>query len=265
MEHSHQEIKARFEKFIKQNSDPAGQQNRINKIFDQSEIFVIPADVINLRIFAIGAPGGSGNGFGVLLNNGGEGGTAVSNVKVNPGESLEIFVGERGQDGDLPKGGAGGRSASGFEGGSAAAGRAGGGGGGGGASGVIRVRGDEILVVAGGGGGGSGVGNGGVIGLGGAGGSFGTNGRGLSPGRVRHGAGTKGGSSIEQADVGSGGGGGGLYGGGAGSQYEVDKSGGGAGGTGTIDGALSLDGGGVDKGHVIVSYTLTDKASTKPK
>lgn len=226
--------------------------------FSENGHFVVPAGVTQLRIFAVGASGGSGNGFGVLLKNGGEGGTAVSNIKVSPGESFEIFVGLCGQHGGLPDGGLGGNSASSFEGGAAAPGKAGGGGGGGGASGAIRVLGEEVLVVAGGGGGGSGVGNGGLIGRGGAGGSFGTNGRGLSPGRVRHGCGTKGGNGPVASDFGSGGGGGGLYGGGAGSECGAELSGGGAGGTGTLEGGLSADGGGQENGVVLLSYNQVD-------
>ena len=227
---------------------------RINEEYTESSIFVVPEGVSELRIFAVGASGGSGNGFGVLLNNGGEGGTAVSNIGVSAGESLEVFVGVRGQDGSLPEGGNGGCSASGFEGGTAASGKAGGGGGGGGASGVIRIRGDEVLVVAGGGGGGSGVGNGGLIGRGGAGGSFGTNGRGLSPGKVKQGRGTRGGDGPKDSLLGSGGGGGGIYGGGAGSGVDHTDSGGGAGGMGTVDAGLSSNGGGNSNGRVIISY-----------
>ncbi|WP_113954953.1 hypothetical protein [Arenicella xantha] len=238
--------------------------HRVSKHFDTSAIFVVPKGVSELRIFAVGASGGSGNGFGVLLNNGGEGGTAVSNVSVSPGESLDVFVGIRGMDGGLPEGGSGGCSASGFEGGAAASGTAGGGGGGGGASGVVRIRGNEVLVVAGGGGGGSGVGNGGLIGRGGAGGSFGTNGRGLSPGRVKQGLGTRGGDGPANSTVGSGGGGGGIYGGGAGSELNSAIGGGGAGGTGTLEaGSLSADGGGSNCGSVSISYDapLLDKNS----
>jgi hypothetical protein len=223
--------------------------------------FVVPVDVTELRIFAMGASGGSGNGFGVLLNNGGEGGTAVSNIKVSPGETLEIFVGVRGEDGSLPNGGHGGGSTSGFVGGTAAPGKAGGGGGGGGASGAIRVRGEEVLVVAGGGGGGSGVGNGGLIGRGGAGGSFGTSGRGLVQGKVRHGCGTRGGSGPIDSNFGSGGGGGGLYGGGAGSSLDLKSSGGGAGGTGTLERGLSSDGGGQANSIVLVSFDRSSDSS----
>jgi hypothetical protein len=222
--------------------------------YSSNDHFVVPEDVTTLRICALGASGGAGNGFGVLLNNGGEGDTAVSNIKVSTGESLEIFVGLRGQDGSLLVGGQGGSSTSGFEGGTAAPGKAGGGGGGGGASGAIRVRGEEVVVVAGGGGGGCGVGNGGLIGRGGAGGSFGTSGRGLSPGKVGHDCGTKGGSGPIVSDFGSGGGGGGLYGGGAGSSIDIQSSGGGAGGTGTVEGGLSTDGGGQASGIVVISF-----------
>jgi hypothetical protein len=237
---------------------PSVEADQVSVEFSESTIFVVPQGVEHLRIVAIGASGGSGNGFGVLLNNGGAGGTAVSNIETNPDESLEIFVGVRGQDGSQPKGGEGGSSTSGFEGGAAASGIAGGGGGGGGATGAIRMSGEEILVVAGGGGGGSGVGNGGLIGRGGAGGSFGTNGRGLSPGRVKHGAGTRGGSSPKTSDHGSGGGGGGLYGGGAGSEYNSTSSGG-AGGTGTLEQGLSVNGGGTANGRVVISYNLSTK------
>lgn len=241
-------------------SDVQRQTGRHSESFEKSGHFVVPDGVTELRIFAVGALGGSGNGFGVLLNNGGEGGIAVSNVKVCPGESLEIFVGARGQDGGVPEGGLGGRSATGFEGGTAAPGKAGGGGGGGGASGAVRVRGDEVLVIAGGGGGGCGVGNGGVIGRGGAGGSFGTNGRGLAPGKIKNGYGTQGGHGPVDSDFGSGGGGGGLYGGGAGSELDAELSGGGAGGTGTVEGGLSVNGGGKSQGVVMVSHDSPSSA-----
>jgi len=100
--------------------DEANVQRNVGRqtvAFSSNDHFVVPEGVTELRIFAVGASGGAGNGFGILLNNGGEGGTAVSNVKVSSGESLEIFVGVRGQDGDLPDGGQGGSSTSGFEGG----------------------------------------------------------------------------------------------------------------------------------------------------
>jgi len=222
--------------------------------FDSTQIFVVPEGVTKLRILAIGASGGSGNGFGVLLGNGGEGGTAVSNISVTQNESLEVFVGEQGGDGCKVDGGLGGESVTGFEGGSAASGRAGGGGGGGGASGVMRVISEEVLVVAGGGGGGSGVGDGGIIGRGGQGGSFGTNGRGLSPGLVKQGCGTRGGSGSDSSSLGSGGGGGGFYGGGAGSTCDINSSGGGAGGIGTVHGTMSTNGGGKGHGKVVLTY-----------
>jgi len=230
------------------------QQQTITLEFDKTQIFVVPKGVTKLRILAIGASGGSGNGFGVLLGNGGEGGTAVSNIVVTEQESLEVFVGQKGGDGEQVNGGAGGKSVKGFEGGNAAAGRAGGGGGGGGASGVMRVISEEVLVVAGGGGGGSGVGNGGLIGRGGEGGSFGTNGRGISPGRVKQGSGTRGGHGPDESSVGSGGGGGGIYGGGAGSNCDLNSSGGGAGGIGTVEGSMSSNGGGKGDGRVVISY-----------
>ncbi len=239
-------------------ADASEDLTRTSVRFTESDHFVVPLGVTQVRIFAVGAAGGSGNGFGVLLNNCGEGGVAVSNIDVSPGESLEIFIGQKGQDGGLPDGGLGGGSSSGYEGGSAASGKAGGGGGGGGASGAIRVRGEELLVVAGGGGGGSGVGNGGVIGRGGAGGSFATNGRGLSPGKVQSGNGTRGANGPLDSEFGSGGGGGGLYGGGAGSANNEQQSGGGAGGTGTVDAGLSANGGGQAQGLVIVSFNTPD-------
>lgn len=161
------------------------EQSRKSVVFKQSGVFVVPNNVDEIRVFAVGAPGGSGNGFGVLLNNGGNGGSAVSNIKVRPDESLAIYVGERGQDGALPKGGVGGCSALGFRGGAAATGNAGGGGGGGGASGLVRICGEEILLIAGGGGGGSGAGVGGIIGRAPTGGSFGTNSSGVSPEQLK--------------------------------------------------------------------------------
>lgn len=222
-------------------------------VFHERSLFVVPVNVERIKVLAIGACGGSGNAFGVSLRNAGEGGTAISNVKVSAGETIEVFVGTKGQDGTYPEGGSGGDSITGYEGGRAAEGLAGGGGGGGGASGAIRVRGEEIIVIAGGGGGGSGAGNGGIIGRGGAGGSFGTNGHGLSPGKVKQGGGSHGGHSPNSSKLGSGGGGGGLYGGGAGSTANLETSGGGAGGSGTVVGNLSVNGGGLSQGVVLIT------------
>lgn len=100
-------------------------------VFTQYTHFLVPKGVKCIKILAVGASGGSGNAFGVVLNNAGEGGTAISNIDVNAGETIEIFVGARGDDGDFPEGGEGGASIKKFEGGKAANGQAGGGGGGG--------------------------------------------------------------------------------------------------------------------------------------
>jgi hypothetical protein len=225
-------------------------------VFTQSTLFLVPMGVERIKILAVGASGGSGNAFGVMLNNAGEGGVAISNIAVNPGETFEFFVGSKGGDGSLPEGGKGGASIENFEGGKAANGQAGGGGGGGGASGAIRVRGEELIVIAGGGGGGSGAGRGGRIGRGGAGGSFGTDGLGLSPGKVKQGIGTQGGSGPQKSMLGSGGGGGGRFGGGAGSSSDSELSGGGAGGSGTVVGNLSSNGGGRSDGVVMLTLLM---------
>ena len=221
-------------------------------------LFVVPIGVNELKIYAVGASGGAGNGFGVLLNNGGDGGTVVSNIKVYAGESLEIFVGVRGQDGGLPDGGLGGVSTEGFKGATAVAGKASGGGGGGGASGAIRVLGEELLVIAGGGGGGGGVGRGGLIGRGGAGGSFGQNGRGLAQVKVRHDHASNGDREPPESLVGGGGGGGGgggRYGGGTGSDLDIQSSG--AGVTGIHEGGLSAGSGGHVDALVVISFGPT--------
>lgn len=255
-------------KYIKQNYKELGQsserllgnieQERSDAteylMFSKCGHFVVPEGVSSIKILALGASGGSGSAFGVLLNNAGEGGTAVSNALVATGETIEVFVGSQGCDGGLRNGGKGGQSIQGYYGGAAAPGVAGGGGGGGGASGAIRVRGDEVLIIAGGGGGGSGAGSGGVIGRGGAGGSFGMDGRGLSPGKTSGGVGSRGGDGPKVSELGSGGGGGGLCGGGAGSTCDLGSSGGGAGGSGTVVGSLSINGGGRSDGAVIISF-----------
>ena len=243
---------------------PLIQHSRQSIKFLETELFVVPKGVTQLRIYAVGAAGGCGNGFGVLLNNSGEGGVAVSNVKVRPGESIEIFVGKRGCDGSLPEGGLGGDSLTDFKGGSAAPGQAGGGGGGGGASGAIRVCGEELLVLAGGGGGGSGVGDGGNIGRGGAGGSFGTNGRGIERSRARSQQANfddenRSAAPSNGISYGSGGGGGGWHGGVSGLSLDQANTGG-EGGSGTIEGSLSSNGGGQLDGLVIVSFDQGDVA-----
>jgi streptogramin lyase len=204
-----------------------------------SQCFIVPQNITDITVTAVGAAGGPGAGGGS------NGGSATATISVTPGETLAVNVGGEGNYGggyDDPFPGSGG-----FNGG--ASGSAGhgscydicygaGGGGGGGAS-DVREGGSGIAnrVVVGGGGGGGGNGGGGS-----GGGLSGGNGSGDScssdggPGgsggtQTTGGAGGSGGvgtgyDSNFYCGDGSGGGGGGYYGG-LGGSY------GGAGGGGS--------------------------------
>src|SRR5262245_29496595 len=71
------------------------------EVFDDvgSAGFVVPADVCEITVDAIGAEGGG------VTGDGGLGGEAVATVPVTPGESLQVRVGGRGGNPVLQTGG----------------------------------------------------------------------------------------------------------------------------------------------------------------
>jgi hypothetical protein len=230
------------------------------------EPFVVPANVCEVFVLAIGAEGGDGNRAGdepeplgsADFGFGAQGGSVATTLPVTPGETLDVVVGGAGGDAldevmnqaravaePQPTGGSMG-GAGGFNGGGGGGDGSNGGGGGGGASEVFRA--GSALVVAGGGGGGGGyldAGNGGAgggpgddgtdAGSGAEGGSSGGNGgaggSGASTGE--NGAPGQGGEGAFGLDAGGGGGGGAQGGGGGGSNDTSELSGGGGGGAGS--------------------------------
>ncbi len=210
-----------------------------------AQYFTVPANVTQVTIDAVGAPGGpSADGFGL----GGLGGQADAAIAVTPGETLQINVGGAGgpgqSDGTQASGGWNGGGPSGT--GIVSSGAGGGAGGGGGGASDVRQGGtglaDRVVIAGGGGGAGSGCGGtagpqggagggtsgasypcGGLEGSGGtqtAGGTTGVNGTPGTAGTL--GTGGSGGSGVANTassgvSYGGGGGGGGLYGGGGGS------------------------------------------------
>lgn len=249
------------------------QQERFD--FTGSEqLFVVPANVTEISITAVGAKGGNGyTGFGLTGGSGGLGSYVKGTIPVTPLEQLTIYVGGVGDNGNA--GGAGGYN----EGGSAGNADVRSGGGGGGTD--IRQGGNalanRILIAGGGGGGGTIIGNsldGGIGGIliggngidgtattggqggtqsaGGAGGTGGFSGNAGSIGQGANSPGTGGPPS-------GGGGGGGYYGGGSGGANDLDSDAAGGGGgsslsAGTnqilIAGASQASG----NGYVIIAY-----------
>jgi streptogramin lyase len=220
----------------------------------QQQKFVVPSGVTNITVGVYGAAGWRAKG-----------GYVDATIPVTPGESLAIFVGEKGTAGE----GSYGRGVGGFNGGgNGDCGKyeySGCGGGGGGAS-DIRQGGDGLanrVIVAGGGGGESGGENGGNggglrgrhgdggyyggdVGGGGGGGTQTTGGAGGSGGDdmcdpgggggsgalgiAGSGGPAGGGAACDYGGVGGGGGGGGYYGGGGGGGGSGRQDGGGGGG-----------------------------------
>ena len=119
--------------------------------------FVVPAGVTSITINATGAGGGDG-GHPVNGGNVGSGGSATGTLAVTPGETLYIYVGEKGGDAINNGGGSGTGGAGGFNGGGMGGNSTwdpGAGGGGGGASDVRQGGSDlmsRVIVAAGGGG-----------------------------------------------------------------------------------------------------------------
>ena len=198
-----------------------------------SQAAVVPSDVTQLTITAVGARGGFGGGDNQFNGNGGapgKVGRVTGTVSVQPGDGLTILVGGVGANGtagcdgglggcvsSYGYGGAGGTNPLGDYGGGGAnqgAQRNSGGGGGGGAATVVDVGGLSIVAAGGGGGGG-----------GGSSGAGGSNSSASGPY-----AGSRWGQSAVQSggDGGGGaGGGGGAFGGSAGAAPGGDWGGGG--------------------------------------
>jgi hypothetical protein len=239
--------------------------------------FVVPEGVTEVAIVAYGAGGGRSTSVeGAHFGAGGLGARAsVSDVTVSPGETLKVFVGGRGLDGDPGvdggfNGGGNGGNWSGFAGSVS-------GGGGGGASDVRRApytEADRIVVAAGGGGassngdgsvvanGGDGGGSGsaGASPIGGASGGAGGAGGAAGPGgfagtAATGGVGGDGGGTTADpgATAGGGGGGGNVGGGGGGSSCCSGTGGGGGGGSSTgsvVDAINAAD------GSIVFSYEI---------
>jgi hypothetical protein len=242
--------------------------------------FQVPANVCQVHVTALGAQGGTGRGT-LLFQGPGQGGSAAATVAVTPGETLSVFVGERGGDAfqnpaNVWHAGAGGQGGGG-KGGDTGVGNTFPGGGGGGESSVSR--GSTALVIAGGGGGspgngasggaGGGSGTNGDDGTGGLGGKSGGNGGAGGPGGPQFSTGQNGGNgSAGQGGNGGdasnrdggGGGGGGATGGGGGGGTGSPQSGGGGGGGGSglvPSGGTMLDGQRAGDGRVTISFEPT--------
>ena len=241
------------------------------------QTFTVPAGVTMITIQAKGAQGGT-----AILSTGtpGKGGSVTATIPVTAGESLHVFVGGQGRNGQFSgSGGSGG-----FNGGGAGHAVSGGGGG---ASDVRRLVTDltSRLIVAGGGGG-TGMGNnGGVGGSGGVGGGGnGSNGIAATVGGGGQGGtlvaggegGTPNGSAGSLGTGGSfgfgtfgpgGGGGAGYFGGGGGGgapavpSSSVGAGGGGGGGSSfaipSATGVIMEQGTQSGDGQVVISWTLT--------
>lgn len=230
----------------------------------EPQLWVVPSGVTEILVNSWGASGGHGSGPVYELNMGGKGAFASGQLSVNPGDTLYIYVGEKGQDSQLAtiaEGGWNGGGAGGMD-----TVYVGNGAGGGGGATDIRIGGNElanrIIVAAGGGGasknarGGAGGAESGVDGHAfsegrpgfGAtdaqgGGVFSTD-RGAAPGEL----GVGGSGSTGRASWGGGGGGAGYYGGGGGTatqDHNYGHSGSGGGGSsfvgGMTEGAMQAD------------------------
>src|SRR5262245_49703929 len=141
---------------------PSAEAEPVSTPFDflgETEQFTVPEAICGLTIEAFGAQGGAGD-RGIP---GGLGGSATAHFDVQPGDVLNVTVGEQGGDGiqgnDSPADPEAGAVSEGDGGGLGGdGGFNGGGGGGGGGSDVILN--DTVLIVGGGGGGGGGDENG---------------------------------------------------------------------------------------------------------
>lgn len=219
------------------------------------QTWTVPSGVSTVTVRCWGAQGGGGTGGG----NGANGGFGETTLNVSAGETLYIYVGERGNFGSGSSGGSGGWP-NGGDGGTDDPGD-GGGGGGGGSSGV-RYPSSSVSdqVCMGGGGGGNDWGGfhapgrgGGTQGEDGDGGYWGEGGT-QSSGGDEGGSRNQGGDGVGgQSGIAGGGGGGGYYGGG-GSDAAGSYDGAGGGGSGYGD-TLSVGG---NSGHGVVEVEYTE-------
>jgi len=223
-----------------------------------AQTFAVPAGVTQLVVDAYGAQGGTGDSEAAGNRGpGGRGGHAVAAISVTPGQSLEVYVGCQGADGDSANFSVGGFNGGGNGEGSGVPERTAGAGGG---ASDVRAGGSKLVVAGGGGGGGVGTSSQ-PAGAGGAGGGvtgvIGGNGSGNAPNCTGGGPGTAtvggaGGSACAagtdpgnpgELGVGGtgqvgvlsgGGGGGGFYGGGGAGENtnQITSSAGGGGGSG---------------------------------
>ncbi|MEI8201381.1 MAG: glycine-rich domain-containing protein [Bacteroidota bacterium] len=213
------------------------------------ETFIVPDGVFSITVKAWGAGGGGGGHDGRFGGNGGGGAFVKSNIPVNPGEVLTLYVGGGGTFGVGCNSNSGhgtggfGFGTGGNGGDPGPCGCSGAGGGGGGGSAV--VHGITPLLVAAGGGGGGGAGNDVDAGNGGggnvngygtnnsSGGNFGANGINVGTNGENR--------SSSLCDGGSGGGGGGGFHGGLGgsSPFNGDASGGGGGGGSSLGDSIA--------------------------
>lgn len=247
----------------------------------ETQIYVVPAGVTEVKVNAWGASGGHGSGPQNHLNMGGKGALASGVIAVNEGDTLYINIGGKGQNAQLA-GSAGGGWNGGGHGGFDAAYTGNGAGGGGGAT-DIRIGGNSldhrVLVAAGGGGaaknaiGGDGgeeygmAGNAfgvGQPGMGGephAGGAVYNTDREATPGEF----GLGGSGSTNHASWGGGGGGAGYYGGGGGtavadhSSGHAGSGGGGSSFAGDAADVLLLAGQRIGNGMLVLTYSNTDE------
>lgn len=250
------------------------------------QTWTAPDGVDDVTVECWGAEGGAG------YNNtlGDQGGYIKATISTTPGETLYLYVGEEGGDGDSTTGGPGGFPAGG-DGGDA---DEGGGGGGGGGRSDVRQGGNATsdIVIAAGGGGGAGSaadggyggfggyqqgedggkgrgasshngygGGGGTQSSGGAGGSGPDDGQGNPGNDGSQWAGGAGGTDNTSGRGGGGGGDGYYGGGGGGSGTDIDDGDGGGGGggssTATVSVASSSDGVQSGDGKIVLTYEQT--------
>jgi len=82
----------------------AGRASTVLATFDRAGFWTwkVPADVTSVNFDVFGASGGSVKDGNVLVARGGAGGEAKARFAVHPGDTFEIVVGGRGQDGSGP-------------------------------------------------------------------------------------------------------------------------------------------------------------------
>ena len=247
------------------------------------QTFDVPSGVSEVTIRCYGAGGGAGHNFNAADEPGGTGGYAEATISVSGGETLYVYVGEKGINAASSSRGTGG-----WNGGAAGGGNGNAHGGGGGGASDVRQGGtsfsDRVAVGGGGGGGGGafggdnstgggngggssgadgqedsfefeygGAGSGGTQSSGGSGGSAGDSGGNGGSGSFGSGGGGGGGDTYT-----GGGGGGGYYGGGGGGSGG-NTAGGGGGGSGFGD-TLNRGGGNSGDGLVVIEYTSAPAA-----